>query len=97
VGIIPPAEADALSIEGREAMVADVRAMGIAAEIAQDMGGAAEGGLVIDEPPLFAQLLHQFLKPRGVAEIGGRTWAVEQVPAVELAESQEELLAKHGA
>jgi len=86
-----------LSIEGREAMGADVRAMGIAAEIAQDMGGAAEGGLVIDEPPLFAQLLHQFLKPRGVAEIGGRTWAVEQVPAVELAESQEELLAKHGA
>lgn len=96
MGIIPPAEADALSIEGREAMVADGHAMGIAAEIAQDMGGA-EGGLVIDEPPLFAQLLHQFLEPRGVAEIGGRTSAVEQVPAVELAESQEELLAKHGA
>ena len=52
VGIIAPAEADVVAVEGGEAVVADGHAVGVTAEIAQDMFGAAEGRLGIDEPEL---------------------------------------------
>ena len=59
VGIIAPAEADALTVEGGKAVIADGHAVGIAAEVAQDMFGSAEGRLGIDVPFLVAQLLDQ--------------------------------------
>ena len=57
VRIVAPAEADLLAVEGRQAMVADGHAVGIAAEVAQYMGRAAEGRLGVDEPFLLAQLV----------------------------------------
>ena len=65
VGIIAPAEADALAVEGGEAVVGDSHAMGVAAEVAQDMFGAAEGRLGVDVPSLVAELVDQLLEPRG--------------------------------
>jgi hypothetical protein len=59
MGIIAPAEADALTVEGGEAVIADGHAVGGAAEVAQDMFGSAEGRLGIDVPFLVAQLLDQ--------------------------------------
>ena len=94
VCIIPPAEADVLAVEGREAVVGDGHAVGVTAEIAQDMFRSAEGRLGIDEPLLLAQLRDQLLEPGRITEIGGRTAAVEQVLAVELPESGEELVAE---
>ena len=62
VGIIAPAEADVLAVEGGEAVVADGHAVGVTAEIAQDMFGAAEGRLGIDEPVLVLQLLRSVVR-----------------------------------
>ena len=85
VSIIPPAEAHPLSVEGHQSMVGYGHAVGVAAEVAQDMGRTAEGRLGIDEPFLVSQTGSQFLEPGRIAEIGGRTSAVEEVLAVELA------------
>ena len=41
--------------EGNEAMVGDGNAMGVAAEIAEDVMGAAEGWFGIDDPWLTEQ------------------------------------------
>jgi len=82
VSIIPPSEADRLSVEGQEPMVGDGDAVSVAAEIAQHMGRAAEGRLGIDEPFLLAQIRGQILEPRGITEVGCRPAAVEQFLAV---------------
>jgi hypothetical protein len=50
VGIILPAEGDLVVLESDEPMVGDGDAMGIAAEIAEDMMGAAKRGFGIDHP-----------------------------------------------
>jgi hypothetical protein len=50
VGIILPAEGDLIVLEGDEAMVGDGDAMGVAAEIAEDVMGTAERGFGIDDP-----------------------------------------------
>jgi hypothetical protein len=68
MGIIAPAEADALAVEGSEAMVGDGHAVGVAAEIAQDMGRTAEGRLGIDEPTLVGQLAVSSLNQAGSAK-----------------------------
>ena len=97
VGIIAPAEADALAVEGGDAVVGDGHAVGVAAEIAQHMFGAAEGRLGMDVPSLLAQLVDQLLEPRRITEGSGRTSQVEQALAVEVAKSGEELVAEDGA
>ena len=97
VGIVAPAEADALAIEGGDAVVGDGHAVGVAAEVAQDMFGAAEGRLGVDVPVLVAKLLDQLIKHRRITEGSGRASEVESSLAVELAEAGEELVAEHGA
>jgi hypothetical protein len=55
VGIILPAEGNLVVLESDEAMVGDGDAMGIAAEIAEDMMGATKRGFGIDDPFLAMQ------------------------------------------
>jgi hypothetical protein len=55
VGIVFPAEGDLVVLEGDEAMVGDGDAMGVAAEIAEDVMGATEGWFNIDDPWLTEQ------------------------------------------
>ena len=52
MGIVLPAEGDALAVEAEQAVVGDGDAMGIAAEIAQHLRRAAQGLLGIDHPVL---------------------------------------------
>jgi hypothetical protein len=52
VSIIPPAERDAIVFEGHEAMVGDGDAVGIAGQVVENMFGAAEGRLGINDPVL---------------------------------------------
>jgi hypothetical protein len=56
VGIIAPEEADALPVEGGDAVVADSHAMGVAAKIAEHMLRSAEGRLGMDVPFLLPSL-----------------------------------------
>ncbi len=48
VGIVPPAEEDAIVFEGHEPMVGDGDAVGVAGQVVEDVFGAAEGRLGID-------------------------------------------------
>jgi hypothetical protein len=92
VGIIAPAEADAMTVEGGDAVVADGHAVGVTAEVAQDMIWTAKGRLGIDVPVLLLQLVDQLLEAHRVTERRGRTSAMEQALAIELAKCGEELL-----
>ena len=85
VGIISPAEADALTVESNDAVIGYGHAVGVTAEVAQDMFWSAEGRLGIDVPFLVAELLHQLLEAGTAAEWGGWTSEVEQALAVEAA------------
>src|SRR5260370_32501425 len=92
MGIIAPEEADAVSVEGGDAVVADGHAMGVAAEVTQHVFRSAEGRLGVDVPVLVFQLLDQVLEYRRITEGSGWTSEVKQALAVEVAESCEELL-----
>ena len=65
VGIVPPAEGDAIVFKGHEAMVGDGYAMGVAGQVVENIFGAAEGRLSVDDPVLLAEL------PEEVAECAG--------------------------
>ena len=56
VGIVSPAEGDAIVLEGHEAMVGDGDAMGVAGQVVENVFGAAEGWLGVDDPVLLAEL-----------------------------------------
>ena len=45
MGIILPAKADALSVEGQQAVIGNGHAMGVAAQVAEHMAGPPRGGL----------------------------------------------------
>ena len=92
VPVVAPAEVDFFAVEGGDAVVGYGHAVGITAEITEDMIRSAEGRLGIDVPVLLAQRLDQLFEPRGIMEISGGPAAIEQVFAVEVAESGKELL-----
>src|SRR5262249_13222883 len=50
MGVILPSEGDSLSIEGDQAMIGNGNTMGIAAQVAQHVHGAAEGWSGVDHP-----------------------------------------------
>ena len=54
VAVILPAEPEAAVLELEQAMIGDSDFVGIAAEIVNDLGGATEGALGIDNPALTA-------------------------------------------
>ncbi len=54
VAVILPAERDAAVIDFQQAVVGDRDAVGVATEVLDDLCGAAEGALGIDNPALTA-------------------------------------------
>jgi len=94
VGIIAPAEADTLAVEGGDAVVGDGHAVGVTAEIAQDVFGPAEGRLGVDVPSLLAQLRDQLFEAGRIKESSGWTSQVEQALAIEMEKAGEELVRK---
>jgi len=94
VVIIAPAEADFFAVESGNAVVGYSHAVGVTAEITEHMLRSAEGMLGVDVPVLLGQLLDQLFEQGWIIEIGGGTAAVEQVLAVEMANSGKELLAE---
>ena len=55
MGIVLPAKADALSVEGQQAVIGNGDAMGIASHVVQDLLRPCEGLLGIDNPFALAQ------------------------------------------
>ena len=72
VGVILPAEGDALLFEGQQAMIGNGHAMGVATEIAQHLHGTAEGGLGINHPVVAMETTEQFCELLVVGEGGSR-------------------------
>src|SRR4029077_2427085 len=97
VSIILIAEGNALPVEGQQAVIGNGDAMGVAAQVAEHLGGSAEGRLGIDDPLLVLQLLHQSRKQFLVLEGGCGTAAVQRSVAVEALQSAQELVAKDAA
>ena len=62
VGIVSPAERDAIVFQGHEAMVGNGDAVGVAGQVVENMFCAAERWLGINDPVLLAEL------PEEVAE-----------------------------
>src|SRR5260370_29713826 len=52
VGVVSPAEGDAIALKGHETMVGDGDAVGIAGQVVENILGAAERWLGIDHPVL---------------------------------------------
>ena len=49
---VVPAEGHAAVVKGDESVVGDGHAVGVAAEVAQDLPGSGEGWLAVDDPVL---------------------------------------------
>src|SRR6267378_653655 len=82
MGIILPAEGDTLAVEGQQAVIGNGDAMRVAAQVAEQLGGFAEGWLGVNDPLLSLQSMQQPGKQFPVLESGGRAAAVEpSVPA----------------
>jgi len=64
VGIVSPAEGDAIALKGHEAMVGNGDAVGVAGQAVENMLGAPERWLGINHPVVLAEL------PEEVAESG---------------------------
>ena len=56
MGIVSPAEGDAIVLEGHETMVGDGYALSVAGQVVENMFGAAEGWLGVYDPVLLAEL-----------------------------------------
>ena len=66
VGIVSPAEGNAIVFEGHETMVGDGDAMSVAGQVVENVFGAAEGWLGVDHPVDAEQL------PEEAGETAGR-------------------------
>ena len=64
VGIVSPAEGDAIALKSHEAMVGNGDAVGVAGQVVENMFGAPERRLGINHPVLLPEL------PEEVAESG---------------------------
>jgi hypothetical protein len=62
MGIVSPAEGEAIVLKGHETMVGDGYAMGVARQVVENMFGTAEGWLGVNDPVLLTEL------PEEVAE-----------------------------
>jgi len=50
VGGVSPAEGDVIARQGNEAMVGDCDAMGVSAQVVEDILGTSEGRFAVDDP-----------------------------------------------
>jgi hypothetical protein len=91
VGVVLPAEGDAIFLAGDEAMVGDGDAVGVAGEVVEDMLGAAEGRLGVDDPLVRVELAQELAEALWLSQF--LKGSVELQPALdnELLESSDEL------
>lgn len=75
--IIPPVETDAAILAGEQTVVADCHAMGVAAEIIEDLLRAGKGTFGIDHPSDIAELRHMAGESRWFVQAGKRSEEVQ--------------------
>src|SRR5881628_1104811 len=87
-------EGDAASIEGDEALVGDADAVGVAAEVVEDLRGAAEGRLAVDDPGLAIEVVLELGEGGGVGEVSAGAVELEFAALAGASERGEELAAE---
>ena len=90
MAVVPPTEADLTVLDGEEAVVGDGDAVGVAAEVVEDLVGAGEGGLGVDDPLGLAEGLEVAGEGGGVIESGQGVAELEPAGAEGLLEQFEE-------
>ncbi len=97
MGIVSPAKGDAVVLESHEPMVGNGDAMGIACQVVENMLGAAEGWLGVDDPVLPEQLPQEGGEAVGISQILLRAMKLEFVLRDELLQFSDELAAEDAA
>ena len=90
MAVVAPAEADLTVLDGEEAVVGDGDAVGVLAEVVEDLVGAGEGGLGVDDPLGLAEGLEVAGEGVGVIERGEGVAELEPAGAKGLLEQFEE-------
>ena len=90
IAVVAPAEADLSVVDGEEAVVGDGDEVGVAAEVVEDLVGAGEGGLGVDDPLGLAEGLEVAGEGVGVVERGQGVAELEPAGAEGLLEPFEE-------
>ena len=90
MAVVPPTEADLTVLDGEEAVVGDGDAVGVAPEVVEDLVGAGEGGLGVDDPLGLAEGLEVAGEGGGVIERGEGVAELEPAGAEGLLEPFEE-------
>ena len=70
MAVVAPAEADLTVLNGEEAVVGDGDAVGVLAEVVEDLVGAGEGALGVDDPLGLAEGLEVAGEGVGIVESG---------------------------
>ncbi len=92
VGVVLPPEADAVGIEAEDAFVGEGDAVGVAAQVLEDLRGAGEGAFGVHDPVGLAQVSEPGSEDAGVGEGGGGS-GEDELPGVERALERVEVLA----
>ena len=88
--VVAPAEADLTVLDGEEAVVGDGDAVGVLAEVVEDLVGPGEGALGVDDPLGLAEGLEVASEGVGVIERGEGVAELEPAGAEGLLEQFEE-------
>ena len=95
--LVSPAKGDVLAIEGQQAMVADGHAMGVAAQITEDLGRSSESRFGIDDPILFEKGAKKGGKLLRFLQLHRRSTERKTVAAIRLSQSVDKLASKDAA
>jgi hypothetical protein len=97
VGIVSPAEGDAIVFEGYESMVGDGDAVGIAGQLVENILGAAERWLGIDHPVLPAEFGEEVAESGRQGKLLQRAMELEPVVFEQFTKPRPELAAEAAA
>jgi hypothetical protein len=93
--LVFPAESNSSVLKCDQTMVGDSHSMGIAAEVIEHLGGAAEGRLGVDDPVCFAGTLKVISEGPGILQAGQFSAELEFPMFEGFFEVGKELAAKH--
>jgi hypothetical protein len=97
IGVVFPGEGDGVVVDGQDALIGYGDAVGISGEVLEDLAGATERRLCVDEPFFLAQGFEALLPRHGMLEFGEVSVEVECVSLERVNEHREKLASEHSA
>jgi hypothetical protein len=94
--VVLVSEEDVFVLSAYEPLVGDGDAMGVAAEIVEDLLGSGEGRLDMDDPLLEASLVEKLVEANGMLELADRVGKIDLGVTIGLFQGVEEGLLEDG-